>query len=228
MRQLFVTFALILCACLPLSAQADRAEVRKGNRQFRKEDYREADISYRKALLKDSTSLAANYNLANTLYRERDWQGASAFYDKRKETASASPYGASYFFNAGDAALQQKDYKAAVEAFLQSLILNPDDLEAKENYIYAKEMLKNQPPEDDQDQNDDEQQEEQKEQDDQNQQPQDQQSDNKPKDDQRQEISPQQADQILQAIQAKEKETQEKVNKEKADQMKGRQKEKNW
>ena len=33
---------------------------------------------------------------------------------------------------------------------------------------------------------------------------------------------------MLQAIQAKEKETQEKVNKEKAEAMKSRQKEKNW
>jgi hypothetical protein len=33
---------------------------------------------------------------------------------------------------------------------------------------------------------------------------------------------------MLQAIQAKEKETQDKVNKEKADALKGRQKDKNW
>ena len=42
------------------------------------------------------------------------------------------------------------------------------------------------------------------------------------------EISPQQAQQILQAIQAKEKETQDKVNKEKADVLQSRQKDKNW
>ena len=41
-------------------------------------------------------------------------------------------------------------------------------------------------------------------------------------------ISPQQAQQMLRAIQAKEKETQDKVNKEKADALKSRQKEKNW
>ena len=41
-------------------------------------------------------------------------------------------------------------------------------------------------------------------------------------------ISPQQAQQMLRAIQAKEKETQDKVNKEKAESLKSRQKEKNW
>jgi hypothetical protein len=41
-------------------------------------------------------------------------------------------------------------------------------------------------------------------------------------------ITPQAAQQMLQAIQAKEKETQDKVNKEKADALKARQKDKNW
>ena len=41
-------------------------------------------------------------------------------------------------------------------------------------------------------------------------------------------ISPQQAQQMLSAIQAKEKETQDKVNKEKAALLKSKQKEKNW
>ena len=41
-------------------------------------------------------------------------------------------------------------------------------------------------------------------------------------------ISPQAAQQMLQAIQAREKETQDKVNREKAAAMKSRQKEKNW
>ena len=41
-------------------------------------------------------------------------------------------------------------------------------------------------------------------------------------------ISPQQAQQMLNAIQAREKETQDKVNKEKAAVLKSRQKDKNW
>lgn len=41
-------------------------------------------------------------------------------------------------------------------------------------------------------------------------------------------MSPQQAQQLLQAIQDKEKKTQEKVEEKKADALKSRQKEKNW
>ena len=70
---------------------------------------------------------------------------------------------------------------------------------------------------------------------DQNQNDQDQNNDNNQNQNQQQQqqgqppkISPQAAQQMLQAIQAKEKETQDKVNKQKAEALKSRQKEKNW
>lgn len=220
-------------------SQTDKKEVRKGNRSFRKGEYAEADISYRKALLKDSTSIAANYNLANNLYRQEQFDEAGKYLEKIKETAPATKYGADYFYNLGDVALQKKDYQSAVMAFGQSLLLRPDDMDAKENYIYAKLMMKNQGgggQNQNQDQNQDQQQNQDQNQDQQNQDQnqnkdqQDQQQNQQPKPQPSggQEISPQQAQQMLEAIQNMEKETQDKVKKEKAAALKSRQKEKNW
>ena len=216
------------------SAQIDRREVRKGNREFKKENYREADIEYRKALVKDSLSMAANYNLANNLFRQNDMEQSAKVLDRIKEVAPTSEYAADYYYNAGDVAIAKKDWQAAVDALKQSLLRNPGDLDAKENYIYAKKMLENQQQ---QQQNQDNQN-----QDNQNNQNQDQDQDNKKNNDQQNDqnqdqqqqqgqqpkITPQAAQQMLQAIQAKEKETQEKVNKEKAKALNSRQKEKNW
>ena len=70
MKQYIAILILLLSACSATYAQVDRRDVRKGNRDFRKENFKEADISYRKALVKDSMSVAANYNLASTLYRK--------------------------------------------------------------------------------------------------------------------------------------------------------------
>ena len=53
MRKLIYILAL-LSISVAMSAQTDRKEVRSGNRQFRRENYKEAEISYRKALVKDS------------------------------------------------------------------------------------------------------------------------------------------------------------------------------
>ena len=229
-------------------AQIDRKDVRKGNREFRREEYREAEIDYRKALVKDSSSVAANYNLAGALYRLNDMDQAKKAMERIKESAPASSNAADYYYNLGDIAVAMKDWQGAVDAFEQALFLEPSDMAAKENYIYAKKMLQdqqnqqqdqNQQNDKQQDQNQDQDQENDKQQDqnqqnDKQQNQQDQNQDQDPQNDKQQDqerqpkITPQAAQQLLQAIQAKEKETQEKVNREKAQALKSRQKEKNW
>lgn len=227
---------LLMLSALPLSAQVDRKEVREGNRKFRKGDFKNSEIDYRRAVVKDSLSVAGEYNLASALYRQQNYDEAGKALEAVKDVAPAGVHAADYYYNMGDVALQKKDYGAAVKAFKESLLLRPDDMDAKENYIYAKKMLQNQQQggegqqdqnQDQQDQNQDQQDQNQnedqnKDQDQQNQQDQQDQQDQQPQ------ISPQQAQQMLQAVQAKEKETQDKVNKQKAAVLQSRQKEKNW
>lgn len=246
-RYIFLTAVFSVIACVYASAQnPDRRDVRRGNRDFKKEDYKAAEIDYRKALVKDSASFAAGYNLGNTLYRMGDNEQAGKIYDKLQETAQTSPYAADYYYNVGNVTAGAENWQAAVDAYRLALLKNPSDMDAKENYIYAKKKLEdqqnqqnqqNQDNQDkdkdqnqdnqDQDRNEDQNQNQNQNQndrnnDDQNRNSQDQQQGQQPK------ITPQAAQQMLQAIQAKEKETQDKVNKEKAQILKSRQKEKNW
>lgn len=246
-RNIVAVMTMLCALSLTVSAQVDRHDVRAGNRKFRKGDWKSADISYRKALVKDSTSVPANFNLANTLYRTENYDEAAKTMEKIKDSAPSSANAADYFYNVGDIAIAKKDWQGAVTAFKESLLRNPGDLEAKENYIYAKKMLENQQNgggngQDNQD-NQDNQQNNQQNKNDQNGQDDQNQDQNKDKNQnqnqndqnnqnnqggQQMKISPQQAQQMLRAIQAKEKETQDKVNKEKAEALKSRQKEKNW
>ncbi len=257
MKTLYISLALVLACSFTAAGQVDRHDVRAGNRKFRKDSFKEAEIDYRKAVVKDSTSMAGEYNLANTLYRQNDFEGAGKPLEVVKESAAAvqpAPLAkdkavveqvgksADYFYNLGDVALQKKDYAAAVDAFKESLLRRPGDIDAKENYIYAKLMLQNQQNgggggqndrnQDQQDNQDNQNNPDQQNQDQQdNQQNQDQdnnQDQNQNQQPQESKISPQQAQQMLQAVQAKEKETQDKVNKEKAAILQSRQKEKNW
>ena len=252
-QYIYLLFALFVSCGLSASAQVDKSDVRRGNRDFRKEEYREAEIDYRKALVKDSLSVAANYNLANTLYREGDMEQAAKVLETVKEVAPASADAADYYYNTGDVAIARKDWQAAVDALEQSLLKNPGDLNAKENYIYAKKMLQDQQNQqqnqqqdqnndqdnqnqdnnqNDQDQNQDDQDKNEDKQDDNQNNDQNQDNDQnqkkQPQQGQQPKITPQAAQQMLQAIQAKEKETQDKVNRQKAEALKSRQKEKNW
>ena len=244
MRKFLIFISLLVS--VTAFAQVDKKDVRRGNRQFGKAKYGDADISYRKALNADSTSVPAAYDLANNLYRQGDFAGAGKSYQQAlRHIPEAKPrkqadYAFDTYFNAGDAALQQKQYRAAMESFIQALLIRPDDMEAKENYVYARKMLENNPDgggggnDQNQDQNQDQDQDQ--DQQDRNQDQQNQNQDQNQQDRNQQQkpyngevgISPQQAQQMLQAIQAKEKETQDKVNKEKAAVLGSRQKEKNW
>ena len=243
MKRLMILI-LALASAVTVSAQTDRKEVRAGNKAFRKGDFRKSEIDYRRAVLKDSLSVAAQYNLASSLYRQDDYEGAQKALSSIAETVSgieAAGTKADFYFNQGDVALAQKDYASAVKSFRQSLLLRPDDMDAKENYIYAKEMLRQ--SQDNQGGQDGDNSQNQDDQNDQNNQDNNQQqnNDNQQQNNQNQQnpqdqnnaaaegnISRQQARQMLNAIQAKEKETQDKVKKEKAEMLKSRQKEKNW
>ena len=248
MRYVKVLFAgILILSAQMLSAQTDKSEVRKGNREYRKGEFKEAEIDYRRALVKDSLSFAANYNLACDLYRQEQYDEAGNYMKKIADQAAASTRESDYYYNLGDIALAKQDYNA----FEKALLLNPGDMDAKENYVYAKMMLQNQQNQQNQDNQDNQNQDQNQDQDDQNQnqdqkqndqnqdennnQNQDQQDQSNDQNRQNQsqqqqdaKISPQAAQQMLQAIQAREKETQDKVNREKAAAMKSRQKEKNW
>lgn len=225
-----------LLLVLPLSAQEDKTEVRSGNRMLRNRNYNEAEINFRKGLVKDSTSFISSYDLASSLYLQKDYDNAAKALERVEAQLPDSEYADRWHFNKGNIALQQQDWQTAVEAFKQALLLNPGDLEAKESYIYAKKKLEEQQNQqgdkgdqgdqgDNQDKQDDNQQDQPNQQPD----PQDNNQDNQPQEaPAEQQISPQQAQQMLKAIQAKEKETQEKVEKAKAQQAQTRRKENNW
>lgn len=232
-----------------MSAQNDRSEVRAGNREFKKGEYREAELDYKRALDVDSSSVTAKYNLGNALYKSESYNEAELYFKGLGDTLkNLSPSKASdYFHNSGNLALKQKKYQEAVDAYKESLRLMPDNMETKSNLAYAQKMLKdsqqnqqqNQQNQDQQNQDQNQQNQEQQNQDknqqdqnqDQNQQNQDQQDQNRNQQNQGQQqsqITPQAAQQLLQAIADKEKQTQDKVKKAKALQQKSKQKEKNW
>ena len=159
------------------------------------------------------------------------------------------------FYNLGNAQFKQQKYQEALESYKQSLRLNPSDMEAKYNYAYTKRLLdenkdggggggdQNKDQNKDQNQNDQSQQnpDQKGDQKDQKGDPKDQQGDQKQnpqegkgdKEDQGDQqgqptpsgISPQEQQQMLDAIQAQEDKTQEKLKEKQGVVVRGK---KNW
>lgn len=239
MLRLKYTIVLFFVFSLFSYAQIDKKEVRRGNRHFKKEKYKDADIDYRRALLKDSLSFVANYNLANTLYRQDAFAEGLQFMSKLADFADNSAYASDFYYNFGNLNTKQKKYQEALNAYKQSLLKNPDDIDAKENYLYVKKLLeqqkkKQQQNKDKKDKQNKDKKDKNKDKKDQNKDKKDKQNPKNNKSDKKQQktgakLSPQQAQRLLKAMQAKEKEVQDKVKKAKILKAgKKKKKEKNW
>lgn len=234
----------ILLAFVAFSATAqnlpERGEVRRGNRDFERENYESAIESYTKALTYSPSSFEANYNLSNAQHKLQQFDKAE---ESMAKIAADSLLGdmdrADAYYNLGNSQFHQQKYKEALESYKSSIRLNSADSTAKYNYALTKLLLEAQPESDDQEQ-DDQNQDGNQGQDDQNQdqQDQDQNQDEQDQDNQDQqndqgeddqegeqeqepqpqdgEMSEQEQQQILDAIQAQEDKTQEKLDGEKA------------
>lgn len=254
MRRLVINTLLSVAAVVCVAQAAaqnmpERSLVRKGNRHFAKERYdRSADL-YRRALECDSTSFEAAYDLAGAMirtdrYDEAERLLASAAADSLRSDADR----AEAYYNLGNAQFAQQKLQEALRSYRRSLTLNPDDMEAKYNYAYTKKLLENQDRNQDpqQDQNQDQNRDQNQDQQNQggggggNDQNQDKNNDGgQDKDDgqgdgdpseqkapPRSGMSEQQQRQLLDAIQAQEDKTQEKLDeKAKGVVVRGR---KNW
>ena len=143
MKRLLCTGLILMLAAAACFAQSERAGVRRGNRDFRKEHWPQAEINYKKALVADSTSVAADYNLGNTFYRTENYTEADRYYKAGIDSLAKGKHGADAFHNLGNSQLKQRSWQGAVDAYKNALRRNPDDMETKANLAYAQKMLEN-------------------------------------------------------------------------------------
>lgn len=232
--------AMLLLVCGEVSAQMmkERGLVRKGNRQFKREQFEKSVDSYQRALQHDSTSFEAKYDLASALYRtERYDKAEKTLLGIVNDTTRTELERGEVAYNLGNTQFAQQKYKEALSSYRQAMRCNPDDEDAKFNYAFTKRLIQQQEQQQqqNQDQNQDQNQQNQDQQQQQNQdknqdQNKDQQNDQNRQQPQNQQgkeeqqeggqrpegaMSPEQQEALLQAIQAEEDKTQDKL-KEKA------------
>ncbi|GHT64293.1 hypothetical protein FACS189451_11810 [Bacteroidia bacterium] len=232
MRKFFlVSLSFIFVLSLPAFSQKEvRKELRKGNNDYKKEKYTEAEIAYRKALEMNARSTDAAYNLGNALYKQSKFPEAMQQYEAALSREKDRGMAAADFHNVGNIFMSNKEYQKSVEAYKKALRLNPNDDETRYNLALAQKMLENQQQNQDKNKDQDKQDQNKDDQQKQDQQQQDQQQDKK---DQQQQQNPNQmqkenAEQILDAMMQNERNTQEKVKAEQVRQQKQRKTDKNW
>ena len=179
---IFTVLALLCVTTLSAQKMPERGLVRKGNRLFDKERYTQSADAYQHALNHDSTSFEARYNLGNTMIR-RAMTDTTAYADPQSSAAKMSQgfisqaegllqaaaadslrtadERADAFYNLGNSQFIQQKLQEALKSYRQSLVLRPDDMEAKYNYALTKKLLEQQQQQQQDQQNNDQNQDQQ-------------------------------------------------------------------
>ncbi len=221
-----LTILILIFFQLSSFAQKDVKLIRKGNSDYNKKNYKEAEINYRKSLDANNSSYKAQYNLGNALYKQKNFQEALKTYKSVAENPSFDKeIRSNAYHNLGNSYLQssmgtdsaaqankQEYLKNSIDAFKNSLRLSPKDSDTKYNMEYAKKLLA-QAQQQQQQKNDKNQQNKNQNQQQQNQQnkqdKQDKQQQNKQ--DGQNKMSKQEADRMLEAMNNNEKNTRDKL-----------------
>jgi Mg-chelatase subunit ChlI len=249
---------LFLAMTLLSWSQQENHLIRQGNREYNDGNYKKAEINYIKSTQSAKASHKGFYNLGDSWYMQKNYLQAAAAFDTLRTFKLDDQTRSKSYYNLGNsllkagidsAQLAQKVLPQSIEAFKQSLRLNPADTDAKYNLAYAQKLLdksqkqqqqQNKDNKDKKDQNQDQQKQDQQKQDQQkqdqqkqDQQKQDQQKEDQAKQDQQQQGQPQQiskedAERILEALKNDEKQTLEKLTEAKIKTMRVVKSDKDW
>jgi len=220
---------LLLIYTLPGYSQAENKFIRQGNREYVKNNYSESEISYRRAIDKNSEQPDAVFNAGDALYRQDKFDDAGKEFAETHDMSEDTKKKAASLYNLGNSLLMSDKIKESIDAYKGSLRLDPGNMEAKYNLAYAQDLLKQeQQQKQQQNQQDQQKQEQQDGQGNENKdQTSNQQQQDEQKEQQQQEISKEDAERVLNALANDEKDIQEKVKLAKA--MKARTRTtKNW
>ena len=158
MKKLF--FAFVLISSLAWSQEDEKIKSRalreskdltwEGNKDLSENKFVEAEVEYRKAIAKSDENVAAPYNLGNAYYTKETYSEAFGRFKEAGELASEKADKHKAYHNMGNVFMKRKEYEKAVEAYKQALRNGPNDEETRYNLALAKEMLKKEQQQNDQ------------------------------------------------------------------------------
>ena len=140
MKKRFV-LAILVLAVLGMQAQNVEKQLRKGNRQYKKGDYVEAEVVYRKILETLPNNADAQFNLGDALFQQENYQAAMEAFQKVLEISPDAKLKSKAVFNMGNCLLTQGRYYDAFQIYKVALKLNPENEDALYNLEYCRAHL---------------------------------------------------------------------------------------
>ncbi len=137
-------------------SQQERKYIRSGNKSYNNSDYSNSEVDYQKAASIDTTSFAANFNLADAYYKQKKYDDAEKQLLKMSNSQNKKENLSEVYYNLGNTQLKQAEkllsenkmqdamskISQSIDNYKNTLRIKPDDKEAKYNLSYANEVLK--------------------------------------------------------------------------------------
>ena len=144
-----MALALLATACSPSKAEKYNKE---GNDAFSEQAYEHALAAYQTAQIDEPELAEPYYNAANALYRQGVYDAALEQLQIALSFADEESLAQNGFFNMGNSSYNAQDLGTAVAAYTESLLINPDDQDAKYNLELALQQQQQQEQEQEQEQ----------------------------------------------------------------------------
>lgn len=125
----------------------------EGNKKLSEDNFIAAEADYRVAISESPENAAAPFNLGNAYYNNETYSEAFGRFKEAGESATAKTEKHNAYHNMGNVFMKRKEYAKAVEAYKEALRNDPTDEETRYNLALAKELLKQ--DEENKDQNED-------------------------------------------------------------------------
>jgi Ca-activated chloride channel homolog len=145
-------------------AQTEHKSLLEGTKAYQKGSFTEAEQIFRSAVEKNSNSLKGNYNLGNSLFKNKKYEEAEIYYQNAISNTESKSEKSLAFYNLGNSHLvsakeniqhfgstdlskgedSQKQLMKAIEAYKNALRNNSTDYDAKNNLATAYRLLRQQ------------------------------------------------------------------------------------
>lgn len=203
---------ILLAAVAPASAQSGNAQLRSGNRYYKKKEIDKSLQQYQSAVRQAPDNATANYNLGNAQFRKNNFDEAAKSYDAAiKNSGTDKAMQERGYYNKGVSMIKQKKLQESIDSWKQALKLDPTDADARENLEKAIQQQKQQQQQ--QQQKNDQKKEQKDKKEEKKEQNQQEQPQPKP---QPSRLNKQQVEQLLKALEQKENDLQNKMKQNKA------------
>lgn len=138
MNKIYAIFLLLISTIFLYAQERYNTSVYEGNRAFDREDYDLASSKYMEAVKMNEKDFVANFNLGNSLYKNKKYQDAVSQYKKAELLAKNNYDKVASNYNLGNAYMKMGYPKMASEYYKKALKQDPHNEKIRKNYEIAK------------------------------------------------------------------------------------------